>query len=99
MFSISEGNTHIEDSYKITNPNNIKKYLQQLKQKAPSNTCTIITRSLKSLSNEWMAHNLLYYCKFMQNRTKDVDLDSAKWYTEVGYSCLSCIYRLIWKIF
>ena len=82
----SKGNTHVENSYLITNRNEIIKevdYIIEVRKgmKYP-------TRSINSYVNEWVGHNRLYERGIKQDHTKDVDLEEPQ----------SLFWRIIWLI-
>lgn len=52
-------------------------------------------RSVKSIANEIMAHNLLYECGYEVNRTKDADIDQESIFRRYCYFWLSIIWRMI----
>lgn len=50
-------------------------------------------RSMKSLINEWRAHNLLYSIGMFKSRTAHVDFESKQpWYLKIAYAILSSFY-------
>lgn len=69
-FTISNGNCHIVNSYKIKNEKVMREFVEQHLTQPPFNK-----RSVRSYVNEWRAHNLLYELGLFVSHTKDVDLD------------------------
>lgn len=72
---ISNPNFRIYDSYKITNiedMNYILNYLLEYEKNHPSKW----ERSINSMRNEWIAHNLAYRFDINSKRAKDLDLDN-----------------------
>ena len=67
----------IYNSYKITDLKEITKILEVLleyEKKNPSNW----NRTIKSMKNEWIIHNICYKYNIEQYRTKEVDLDNSE---------------------
>lgn len=98
MTSITASNTHIDNSYQTKSPVAIKSQVLTLRAFCRVRDATLLTRSVRSLTDEWCAHNFLYYLHIARGRTADVDLDEAKWHTEIGYFILAAIYKLIYTI-
>lgn len=61
-----------------------------------SNKCPecIKRRSVKSIANEIMAHNLLYQYGMYTDRTKDTDIDDEPWWALACYSVLALAWRI-----
>ena len=95
--TVTPTNTHIEGSYLCRPPRTIEAYLTGLRERIASAEYTICSRSLRSLVDEWEAHNLLHSLGIARSRTASVDLDAARWYTEAAYFLLAGIYKLLWK--
>lgn len=87
---VVDNNVYINDSYKVHHLKHMSYILAVLRSKYPS--CNVLKRSEFSLINEWRAHNLLYSLGLFKTHTKDVDLDTTKWYTEIIYFLLSLLY-------
>jgi hypothetical protein len=98
MVNITPNNTHVKGSWQTKSPTAIKQRILALREFCSVKDATILTRSVRSLVDEWCAHNLLYYLGIARSRTADVDLDKAKWYTEAGYFILAAIYKLTYKL-
>ena len=96
--TVTPTNTHIEGSCFCRPPKTIKAYLIGLRERVASPEYTICARSLRSLTDEWEAHNLLYSLGIARGRTESVDLDEARWHTEIAYYVLASFYRLTWKM-
>ncbi len=94
MVNITQDNTHVKDSWQTKSPMAIKERILALRGICSVKDATILTRSVRSLVDEWCAHNLLYYLGIARSRTADVDLDGTKWYTEVGYYILAAVYKV-----
>lgn len=92
---VDKDNTHIEDSYTITNNDDMKEILEFIREESPKDYIVNI-RSIKSQIREWRAHNFLYKLGLYKDRTKDVDLDkdAEKLLYKIGYFILSTLY---WK--
>jgi hypothetical protein len=97
MIEISKDNTHVKDSWRVKTPFAIQENVRALRVFCKVKDATITTRSVRSLVDEWCAHNLLYHLGIARSRTADVDLDEAKWYTEAGYFILAAIYKVTYK--
>lgn len=98
MLNITPSNTHVKDSWQTKSPIAIRERILALRVFCSVKNATILTRSVRSLVDEWCAHNLLYHLGIARSRTADVDLDEAKWYTEVGYFILAAIYKLTYEL-
>lgn len=96
---VTEDNTHVTNSFTIKRPKMIRCAVEGIEKFCILNgySCPILKRTTRSLTDEWCAHNLLYYLHIARSRTADVDLDKARWYTEVIYFVLANIYKLIWN--
>lgn len=95
--TVTPTNTHIEGSCFCRPPKTIKAYLIGLRERVASPEYTICSRSLRSLTDEWEAHNLLYSLGIARDRTESVDLDAARWYTEAAYFLLAAAYKATWR--
>lgn len=87
---ISTNNIHIEDSYTITNPVDMRNILNDTIEFLNANHITIDTpfnhRSICSMIYEWKTHNNLYKLNIEPDRTKSTDLDyPQKWYMKIFY--------------
>lgn len=81
-------NTHIEDSYKVKDIEEIVGLIihERYKKFLP------ITREFESYVREWKAHNRLYKLGLFRSHTKDCDLEEPiKWYHEIIYFILGVI--------
>ena len=96
--TVTPTNTHIEGSCFCRPPKTIKAYLIGLRERVASPEYTICARSLRSLTDEWEAHNLLYSLGIARGRTESVDLDEARWYTEAAYFLLAAVYKATWRV-
>lgn len=63
-------NIRIFESYKITDVTSMRNILNSI------DVPRILNRSIYSLENEWLVHNLFYKLNLFRSRTKDVDLNS-----------------------
>ena len=87
-FYLDDNVIKIFNGYKTTSKIKIKRILNKIKSLYPN--CKIFTRSINSLTAEWVAHNRLYKIGYKQNRTKDVDLDlNETWFRKILYWILS----------
>jgi len=88
--TISTSNIHIEDSYTVTNPVDMKNVLNHTIEFLNDNHITMDTpfnhRSICSMLSEWKTHNNLYKLNYERDRTKSVDLNyPQKWYMSIVY--------------
>ena len=65
----------IFSSYRVTNKDERDEILTILKDYEIRNK-TLNHRSLESMRMEWFVHNLLYYCNYKTERTRDVDFEN-----------------------
>lgn len=83
-------NIRITDSYKVKDTKAIVKTLELYKSICPS---FFNKRSIRSLKEEWQAHNILYWLGIRRKQTKDVDLNTDESKLRLfGYYLLSKIY-------
>ena len=88
--TISKSNIHIEDSYTVTNPVDMKNVLNHTIEFLNDNHITMDTpfnhRSICSMLSEWKTHNNLYVLNIAPERTKSCDLNyPQKWYMSIIY--------------
>lgn len=97
MILVSESNTHIEDSYKITKDKAMYNILNQIRiSNIHNRNLAIFNRSLKSMIIEWRAYNLLYKLHICKERTKSVDLYlNEPLYKKISYYILHIIHYII----
>ena len=93
-YIISEDNIHIENSYLITTEGYIEGILTNLKNKI-SDHIVFQKRTIKSLTKEWIAHNVLYKLHIARSHTKSVDLNIEHWYIILGYNIIYFVYKLL----
>lgn len=97
MISVSENNTHIEDSYKITKNKVMYNILNQIRiSNIHNRNLAIFNRSLKSMIIEWRAHNLLYKLHICRERTRNVDLNlNEPLYKRISYYIFHMLYYIV----
>jgi Tfp pilus assembly protein PilP len=79
---VTPTNTHILDSCKVKSKEDIRQYLQAVRDEA-SPEMAICQRDLESMVREWRSHNLFYNFHVFRSRTKDVDLELKQpWWRE-----------------
>ena len=84
--------THIEDSCLVTSKEDMRAYLQELRD-ASSPEMAVNQRDLESQVREWRSHNLFYKFHVFRRRTKDVDLELKQtWYRELFCRVVSFFY-------
>lgn len=88
--TISTSNIHIEDSYTVTNPVDMKNVLNHTIEFLNDNHIIMDTpfnhRSICSMLSEWKIHNNLYKLNYERDRTKSIDLNHPQsWYMSVLY--------------
>ena len=84
--------THIEDSCLVTSKEDMRAYLQELRD-ASSSEMAVNQRDLESQVREWRSHNFFYKFHVFRSRTKDVDLELKQtWYRELFCRVVSFFY-------
>ena len=84
--------THIEDSCFVTSKEDMRAYLQELRDTS-SPEMAVNQRDLESQVREWRSHNFFYKFHVFRNRTKDVDLELKQtWYRELFCRVVSFFY-------
>lgn len=71
---VTPTNTHIVDSCLVTSKEDIRAYLQKLRD-ASSPEMAVNQRDIESQVREWRSHNFFYKLHVFRSRTKDVDLE------------------------
>lgn len=66
-------NTHIFNSYLVKTKDEMREYLQRLREVATENA--VNKRDMESMVREWRSHNLFYFFHVFRSRTRDVDLE------------------------
>ena len=94
--TISTNNIHIEDSYKVISPVDMRMVLNDIVESLNTNHVTMDTpfnhRSIRSMVREWIAHNNAYYMNYRPERTHSVDLNHPQpWYANILYFFCSLI--------
>lgn len=85
-------NTHIIDSYLIKSKDEMRVFLQEIREHCAPDMA-VLQRSLSSLVSEWRAHNLFYHLHVFRSRTKDVDLERRQpWWREFFCRIISFFY-------
>ena len=85
-------NTHIVDSCLVTSKEDIRAYLQELRdESAPE--MAVNQRDMESQVREWRSHNFFYKFHVFRSRTKDVDLElKQNWLRELFCRVVSFFY-------
>lgn len=97
-YHVTKNNIHIENSYILTKEDRIKQYLINLRDSieiAELNCIVFQTRTIKSLTREWIAHNVLYKLHIARSHTKSVDLNIERWYRILGYNIIYFVSKLL----
>lgn len=81
-------NCKVMDSYKIDDPETIKKFIDEIFDKYPD---LLSKRDKESYCREWLAHNFLYKLHILRIATRDVDMDIY------SIKLLQKAYRQMWK--
>ena len=94
--TIGTNNIHIEDSYKVISPVDMRIVLNDIIEFLNTNHITMDTpfnhRSTCSMVREWIAHNNAYYMNYKPERTHSVDLNYPQpWYANILYFFCSLI--------
>lgn len=81
---------HIKDSHIVDIPFVMRDILEVLKKELKRSGVTMETpldhRSMRSMINEWIAHNNAYKLNYKPERTGSVDLNyPQKWYVKIIY--------------
>ena len=85
-------NTHIVDSCLVKSKDDIRAFLQHLRDEAPEEMA-VHQRDLESQVREWRSHNLFYKFHVFRSRTKDVDLElKQSWWRELFCRVVSFCY-------
>jgi hypothetical protein len=85
-------NTHIVDSCLVTSKEDIRAYLQKLRD-ASSPEMAVNQRDMESQVREWRSHNFFYKFHVFRSRTKDVDLELRQsWLRELFCRVVSFFY-------
>ena len=85
-------NTHIVDSCLVTSKEDIRAYLQKLRD-ASSPEMAVNQRDMESQVREWRSHNFFYKFHVFRSRTKDVDLElKQSWLRELFCRVVSFFY-------
>ena len=71
---VTPTNTHIMDSCLITSKEDIRAYLQELRDTSDPEMA-VNQRDMESQVREWRSHNFFYKFHVFRSRTKDVDLE------------------------
>jgi len=89
---VTPTNTHIIDSCLITSKEDMRAYLQELRDtSAPE--MAVNQRDLESQVREWRSHNFFYKFHVFRSRTKDVDLElKQSWPRELFCRVVSFFY-------
>lgn len=91
MITVTDNNIHIECSYRVGSKKDIIDILEYIVTNYPYNK-VVENRSLKSMYNEWVAHNNLYKLGLWKSHTISVDLNyPQEWYINMIYKLLSII--------
>ena len=89
---VTETNTHIKDSCLVKSKEDIRQYLQAVRDEA-SPEMAVCQRDLESMVREWRSHNLFYNFHVFRSRTKDVDLELKQaWWRELFCRAVSFFY-------
>ena len=85
---VSSNNIHIVDSYTIKKRKTMRHVLGDLKESLELKhiVSPFDERSIKSMVNEWVTHNNLFWLGYKRERTGSVDLNCPqKWYMPILY--------------
>lgn len=80
----ADPNMKILSSYKITDVENMKEILEIIKEYCASRE-TMWDRSIESMQNEWIVHNMCSFLSIKNSSTDDVDLNNGdeKFYSSI----------------
>lgn len=86
---VSTNNIHIEDSYTVVNPVDMRIFLNDIKKYIDINLdidTPFSHRTIKSMIHEWITHNNCYKLNLWPDRTKSIDINyPQKWYVRLLY--------------
>lgn len=93
QYTLSKGNVHIVDSYKIKKKADMNGIVKAIRTEAKKQGFTY-KRSNSSWVTEWRAHNYMYECGTERSRTGSVDLNEneSKWKL-LSYALMSLRYK------
>lgn len=97
-YNVTEDNIHIENSYILTKEDRIRQYIINLRDNieiAELNCIVFQKRTIKSLTKEWIAHNVLYKLHIARSHTKSVDLNIERWYRIWCYNIIYFVDKLL----
>ena len=81
--TMRENNTHIVDSYTVRTKEDMRIYLNKLRDLGMEQMA-VNCRDLESQVREWRAHNFFYDLHVFRGRTRDVDLELKQvWWREL----------------
>lgn len=85
-------NTHIIDSCQVRSKEEMREYLQQLREDNGPDAA-VSQRDLESQVREWRSHNFFYRMHVFRSRTKDVDLELKQtWWRELFCRVMDFVY-------
>ncbi len=89
---VTPTNTHIMDSCEIKSKEDMRAFLQALREDFPEEMA-VTQRDIESQVREWRSHNFFYRIHVFRSRTKDVDLELKQtWYRELFCRMVSFFY-------
>lgn len=95
---VGETNTQIKDSYQVKKRSDMEIILNLIRfqcDKEEDKSLAINKLSLKTMIQEWRAHNLIYSLRLWKSHTRDVDLNTdKKLWEKILYPIVSLMY---WK--
>lgn len=97
-YYVTKNNIHIENSYILTKEDIIRQYLINLRDNIEDcglNCIVFYRRTIKSLTKEWIAHNVLYKLHIARSHTKSVDLNIESWYRILCYNIIYFVNKLL----
>ena len=90
-YSVSEGNIHLESSFKVPK-GDFERELAAIREQHPQNL--VWNRSLASLKMEWAVHNAMYALGLLRSRTSHTDLNWPQiWLFRIGYAIIG---KIVW---
>lgn len=91
-YAFNKNNVHIKDSYLITNKEDMRVILGEIRLEA-ARQCHFYDRNTNSWLNEWCAHNRLYKLGIAKKRTGSVDFcETEHWLKRFAYTILAIGY-------
>lgn len=88
-YTVSPNNIHLDSSYKVHKAD-FERELLAIRERHPESL--VWNRSIRSLKQEWAAHNALHALGIFRERTAHMDLNwPQKWIFRAGYALIGAV--------